>query len=108
MIDLIKKEGLGEEVQQAYEEIKTATMITGRLAFMRQAAGITQEEMAEHLGITQSAISKLEAGRDECPAPRFFVGTGQVQRRIIWLELARGVRGNLTPGSFEFFTVESV
>jgi transcriptional regulator with XRE-family HTH domain len=65
MTDLIKKEGLGEEVQQAYEEIKKATMITGRLAFMRQVAGITQEEMAEHLGITQSAISKLEAGRDE-------------------------------------------
>jgi transcriptional regulator with XRE-family HTH domain len=65
MSDLIKKEGLGEEVQQAYEEIKKATMITGRLAFMRQTAGITQEEMAEHLGVTQSAISKLEAGRDE-------------------------------------------
>ena len=30
-----------------------------------------------------------------CPAPRFFVGTGQVQRRIISWELARGVRGNL-------------
>jgi len=31
-----------------------------------------------------------------CPAPRFFVETGQVQRRIISWELARGVRGNLT------------
>ena len=31
-----------------------------------------------------------------CAAPRFFVGTGQVQRRIISWELARGVRGNLT------------
>ena len=63
--DLIKKEGLGEEVQEAYQEIKAATMITGRLAMLRQAAGITQEEMAKHLGLTQSAISKLEAGRDE-------------------------------------------
>ncbi|SRR6266478_1975953 len=65
MNDLIKKEDLGQEVQEAYEEIKKATMITGRLAFMRQTAGITQEEMAEHLGLTQSAISKLEAGRDD-------------------------------------------
>jgi type IV secretory pathway protease TraF len=31
-----------------------------------------------------------------CPAPRFFVGTGQVQRRIISWELARGARGILT------------
>jgi hypothetical protein len=33
-----------------------------------------------------------------CAAPRFFVGTGQVQRRIISWEVARGVRGNLTMG----------
>src|SRR5208337_4565805 len=34
--------------------------------------------------------------KDWCAAPRFFVGTGQVQRRIISWELARGVLGNLT------------
>jgi hypothetical protein len=33
-----------------------------------------------------------------CAAPRFFVGTGQVQRRIMSWEVARGVRGNLTRG----------
>jgi hypothetical protein len=31
-----------------------------------------------------------------CAAPRFFVGTGQVQRRIISWEVARGVWDNLT------------
>jgi hypothetical protein len=31
-----------------------------------------------------------------CATPRFFVGTGQIQRRIISWELARGVRGKLT------------
>jgi hypothetical protein len=40
-----------------------------------------------------------------CAAPRSFVGTGQVQRRIISWELACGVRRNLdkggTPFSFE-------
>jgi transcriptional regulator with XRE-family HTH domain len=65
MGDLMKKEGLGDEVQKAYSEIKAATMITERLAILRQAAGITQEDMAKHLGLTQSAISKIEAGRDE-------------------------------------------
>jgi hypothetical protein len=32
----------------------------------------------------------------DCAAPRFFVETGQVQRRIISWELARVVRDNLT------------
>src|SRR5271166_1227680 len=31
-----------------------------------------------------------------CPAPRIFVEKGQVQRRIISWELARGLRVNLT------------
>jgi len=35
------------------------------LTVLRQSAETTQEEMARHLGVTQSAISKLEAGRDE-------------------------------------------
>jgi hypothetical protein len=33
-----------------------------------------------------------------CAAPRFFVGTGEVQRRIISWELARGAQRNLTKG----------
>jgi len=44
----------------------------------------------------------LSCGRaaelEACAPPRFFVGTGQVQRRIISWELARGVRRNLTRG----------
>jgi transcriptional regulator with XRE-family HTH domain len=63
--DLIKQEGLPVEVQKAYAELKRSTIVAERLAVLRQSAGITQEEMAKHLGVTQSAISKLEAGRDE-------------------------------------------
>ena len=32
----------------------------------------------------------------DCPAPRLFVGTGHVQRRIISWELARELRRDLT------------
>jgi hypothetical protein len=56
-------------------------------------------------GITYNLIymdtgAAWETGRVDiyCAAPRFFVGTGQVQRRIISWEVARGVRGNLTMG----------
>jgi len=63
--ELIKQEGLPTEVQKAYADLKRSTIVAERLAVLRQSAGITQEEMAKHLGMTQSAISKLEAGRDE-------------------------------------------
>lgn len=56
----------------------------------------------ENYGILNRGISELGgdvsdlAWKSECPAPRFFVGTGQVQWRIISWELARGAQGNLT------------
>src|SRR3974390_1467466 len=46
----------------------------------------------------QPVARELKQIYEGCAAPRFFVGTGQVQRRIISWELARGVRGNLTRG----------
>ena len=63
--DLIKGESLSSEVQQKYKEIENATRVVDHLALIRQAAGITQEQMGTILGLSQSAVSKLEAGRDE-------------------------------------------
>lgn len=31
----------------------------------RRRAGLTQAQLAEHMGTTQSAVSRLESGRDE-------------------------------------------
>jgi transcriptional regulator with XRE-family HTH domain len=63
--DLIKGEGYSQEVRAGYQEAVAATRLTQQLAQMRIKAGITQESMATHLGVTQSAISKLESGLDE-------------------------------------------
>src|SRR5438132_2286054 len=51
-------------------------------------------------GKTHQDVEDLAIMRSmpECAAPRYFVGTGQVQRRIISWELACGVRRNLTRG----------
>jgi len=43
-----------------------------------------------------TAVCCLASVRHECPAPRLFVGTVHVQRRIISLELARELRRDLT------------
>ena len=39
---------------------------------------------------------QVTVAMQECPAPRLFVGTGHVQRRIISWELARELRRDLT------------
>jgi transcriptional regulator with XRE-family HTH domain len=62
---LMSGEGTPEEVQAAVKELTAATKIVLQLAKLRHACGITQEQMADHLGVSQSAISKLESGRDE-------------------------------------------
>ena len=63
--DLMKVEETSKEVTQHFAEITAETTVTEQLASLRQCAGITQEQMGRHLGISQSAVSKIEAGRDE-------------------------------------------
>jgi transcriptional regulator with XRE-family HTH domain len=63
--ELMRVEGVSDEVQKHFKEIVNATRVVHQLAHLRHIAGLTQEEMAEKLGISQSAVSKLETGRDE-------------------------------------------
>lgn len=63
--ELMRVEGVSDEVQKHYKDITNATRIVHQLTCLRHIAGLTQEQMAEKLGVTQSAISKLESGRDE-------------------------------------------
>ncbi|MEI7732236.1 MAG: helix-turn-helix domain-containing protein [Verrucomicrobiota bacterium] len=62
--ELMRGEGVAKEVQDKVKALEEETHIVLQLAKLRQAAGITQEEMAKALGVTQSAISKLESGSD--------------------------------------------
>ena len=62
---LMRGEGVPEEVQAKVKQLRSETRLVHQLALLRQKAGITQEAMASRLGVTQSAVSKLESGRDE-------------------------------------------
>jgi transcriptional regulator with XRE-family HTH domain len=62
--ELVRRDSIRAEVRDEFFALKKATRLVERLATARQRAGITQKQMAERLGVTQSAISKLEAGRD--------------------------------------------
>ena len=63
--DLLRGENVSLDVQSKIEELRKETGLTEILAKLRVAAGLTQEQVAERFGVTQSAISKLESGRDE-------------------------------------------
>jgi transcriptional regulator with XRE-family HTH domain len=63
--ELMRVEGVSNEVQEKYREIADSTRVVMQLAMLRQKAGLTQEDMAQHLGVSQSAISKLESGSDD-------------------------------------------
>ena len=62
---LMGGEELSQEVRTKVSDLTNETRVVLQLAKLRQIAGITQDEMAKHLGVTQSAVSKLETGRDE-------------------------------------------
>ena len=62
---LLSGEEMSQEVRTKVSELRNETRVVLQLAKLRQMAGITQEDMAKHLGVTQSAVSKLETGRDE-------------------------------------------
>jgi len=62
--DLMRGESVPQEIQEKFKELERETRVVVQLAKLRQAAGMTQEEMAKAMGVTQSAISKLESGTD--------------------------------------------
>ncbi len=63
--DLMKGEGVSAEVQQTYAQLVRDTRVTDGLTRLRRAAKLTQAEIAQRLGVTQAAVSKIESGRDE-------------------------------------------
>lgn len=63
--DLLRGENVTADVQSKVDQLRKETGLTEILANLRVAAGLTQEQVAERFGVSQSAISKLESGRDE-------------------------------------------
>lgn len=51
------------EFRRAYEEISKEKELVRKMARARAAARMTQEEMAEAMGTTQSAVARLESGK---------------------------------------------
>ena len=53
---------------QAYDELEDEYLLIRELLGARMRAGLTQEEVAESMGTTKSAVSRLEAAGKHSPS----------------------------------------
>jgi ribosome-binding protein aMBF1 (putative translation factor) len=65
----LKKRRLGEmsdaeraEYDRTYAEAQLAAMVGERVREAREAAGLSQRELARRMGTSQAAVARLEAG----------------------------------------------
>lgn len=62
---LLQAQATPATLKEKFETLQNETHVVQHLTIMRQSAGLTQEEMARLIGVSQSAISKLESSKDE-------------------------------------------
>ncbi len=60
-----KRRGFGE----AYDALETEYALTHEMLSARTRAGLTQEAVADRMGTTKSAVSRLEGGRGSMRLP---------------------------------------
>ncbi len=60
--DEIERAG-GEQAVETGKEGLLATVVGHRLAEIRRARGLTQQQVAERMGITKGRVSQIEQGR---------------------------------------------
>lgn len=72
-LDTLKAELLADpEVKRAYDELAPEYEIARAILRARAASGLTQAQLAERMGTSQSYIAKLESGR-ALPSARTFL-----------------------------------
>jgi DNA-binding XRE family transcriptional regulator len=60
--DYVQRAG-GEEALQAGKHELLATVIGHRLAEVRRGRGLTQQEVADRMGVTKGRVSQIEQGK---------------------------------------------
>jgi transcriptional regulator with XRE-family HTH domain len=63
--EFMAAEGVSSDVRTAVSKLKKETTVVDNLIQARRDAGLTQEQMADKVGKTQGAISKLEGSYDK-------------------------------------------
>jgi DNA-binding XRE family transcriptional regulator len=79
--------------EEAYEELEEDYELTDELIAARAHAGLTQEEVAEYMGTTKSAVSRLESGGKHSPSVR----TLKKYAEAVGCNLEIRLRGEVSP-----------
>jgi DNA-binding XRE family transcriptional regulator len=53
----------GEQAVEAGKQELLATVVGHRLAEVRRTRGLTQQQVAEHMGVTKGRVSQIEQGK---------------------------------------------
>lgn len=61
--ELLAEEMKDPKFQQAWDELEMEYKVADLLIKLRNEAGLTQAELAEKVGTTQSAIARMESGK---------------------------------------------
>jgi DNA-binding XRE family transcriptional regulator len=64
----LKKASKRKEFRKAYEELEEEYRLTREMLAARSKFGLTQEAVAERMGTTKSAVSRLEAAGKHAPS----------------------------------------
>ena len=64
----LKKASKRKEFKKAYEELEEEYRLTREMLAARSKFGLTQEAVAERMGTTKSAVSRLEAAGKHAPS----------------------------------------
>ncbi|MEU1277640.1 helix-turn-helix transcriptional regulator [Streptomyces sp. NPDC005805] len=78
----------GEEAVQAGKEELLAEMTGRRLAELRRARGLTQQEVADRMGVTKGRVSQIERGQlsGQDVLARFAVALGGRLHQAIYFD----------------------
>jgi transcriptional regulator with XRE-family HTH domain len=63
--EMLKGLEIDEEIVQEVEAALTKSRLARSLSALRSSRGVSQQRIADELGLTQSAVSKIEKGFDE-------------------------------------------
>jgi len=64
----LKKASKRKEFRKAYEDLEEEYLLTREMLAARSRFGLTQEAVAESMGTTKSAVSRLEAAGKHAPS----------------------------------------
>ena len=64
----LKKASKRKEFRKAYEDLEEEYLLTREMLAARSKFGLTQEAVAELMGTTKSAVSRLEASGKHAPS----------------------------------------